>query len=349
MLFQSLPALLPLALILGFAGTACLIPLVMPLLRRYALARPNARSSHKVPTPQGGGAPLVLVALVVTGVLALVSGPVAGFVFEPLRFSLVAGAAAMLAVLGAADDIRPLPAGPRLLVQLACVALLIAVAGGGLRVFPGWPLVAEWVLLTIAGAWFVNLVNFMDGLDWITVAEMVPVTAALAAFGLAGYLPGDAALLAAALCGALAGFALFNKPVAKLFLGDVGSLPIGLLVAWLLFNLAASGHLAAAVLLPLYHLCDATLTLGRRLARRERVWEAHRSHFYQRATDNGFTAMAVSAHVLTCNLGLIALAGLTLLLPRLDVALAACAAGLVLVGLVLYRFSCPRQLTGDAA
>ena len=110
-------------------------------------------------------------------------------------------------------------------------------------------------------------------------------------------MPAGGRLVAAALCGALLGFAPFNKPVARLFLGDVGSLPIGLLVGWLLLQLAGTGALAAAILLPLYYLADATITLLRRLARGEKVWEAHRSHFYQQATDNGFSALAVSGHV----------------------------------------------------
>ena len=83
------------------------------------------------------------------------------------------------------------------------------------------------------------------------------------------------------------GFAPFNRPVAKIFLGDVGSLPIGLLLGWCLLQLASHQHLAAALLLPLYYLADATVTLLRRVIQREPFWAAHRSHFYQRATDNG--------------------------------------------------------------
>jgi UDP-N-acetylmuramyl pentapeptide phosphotransferase/UDP-N-acetylglucosamine-1-phosphate transferase len=146
-------------------------------------------------------------------------------------------------------------------------------------------------------------------------------------------------LVAIVLCGALIGFAPFNKPVARLFLGDVGSLPIGLLVGWMLLELAGTGALAAALLLPLYYLMDATITLLRRLARGEKVWEAHRSHFYQKATDNGFSAMAVSAHVFGLNLALAALAAMTLVWPSGVVQVAALLAGLVLVGLVLRRFS----------
>src|SRR5206468_2684505 len=158
--------------------------------------------------------------------------------------------------------------------------------------------------LIVGGVWFVNLVNFMDGLDWMTVAEVVPITACLAMLGLIGALPAGPALTAAALLGAMLGFAPFNRPVARLFLGDVGSLPIGLLVGWMLLKLAASGALAATLLLPLYYLADATITLLKRLARGERVWQAHRTHFYQQATDNGFSVIAVAAQVFSLNLGL---------------------------------------------
>ncbi len=94
------------------------------------------------------------------------------------------------------------------------------------------------------------------------------------------------------------GFAPFNKPVARLFLGDVGSLPIGLLLAWLLLQVAASGHLAAAILLPLYYLADATLTLLRRASRRaSRSGRRIARHFYQRATDRGFSVDEIVARV----------------------------------------------------
>src|SRR6516162_7055212 len=85
--------------------------------------------------------------------------------------------------------------------------------------------------------WFVNLVNFMDGIDWMPLAEVVPVTGAIVLLGLAGAVEPLPALLAAALVGAMIGFAPFNRPVAQVFLGDVGSLPIGLLLGWLLMEL----------------------------------------------------------------------------------------------------------------
>jgi UDP-N-acetylmuramyl pentapeptide phosphotransferase/UDP-N-acetylglucosamine-1-phosphate transferase len=146
------------------------------------------------------------------------------------------------------------------------------------------------------------------------------------------------ALVAAALCGAMIGFAPFNRPVAKVFLGDVGSLPIGLLLGWGLLQLAWHHQLVAALLLPLYYLADATLTLFRRIARHEPFWAAHRTHFYQRATDNGFTVSRVTANVFTLNFALAALA-----LASTGVStFAACAlllVGALLVALLLYRFA----------
>ncbi len=99
-----------------------------------------------------------------------------------------------------------------------------------------------------------------------------------------------------------------NKPVATVFLGDVGSLPIGLLLGWLLLQLAGSGHLAAALILPLYYLADATITLGCRIAGGEAFWQAHRRHFYQRATDNGFSVPAIVTRVVLVNFALAAIA-----------------------------------------
>jgi UDP-N-acetylmuramyl pentapeptide phosphotransferase/UDP-N-acetylglucosamine-1-phosphate transferase len=166
----------------------------------------------------------------------------------------------------------------------------------------------------------VNLVNFMDGLDWMTVAEVVPMTGGVAVLGVAGGASLSTMMLAVALLGAIIGFAPFNRPVARLFLGDVGSLPIGLLLGWLMLMLAGRDNIAAAILLPLYYLADATITLARRLIRREPVWQAHRTHFYQRATDGGFSVEEIVVRVFVLN---VALAGLALITaiepdPRID-------------------------------
>jgi UDP-N-acetylmuramyl pentapeptide phosphotransferase/UDP-N-acetylglucosamine-1-phosphate transferase len=325
-----------LAVPLAAALAAGLIVLLEPLLQRYALARPNARSSHRVPTPQGGGIAIVGASLVAAAFLAAVLGSgLGGTEGAALAFAVL-----VLAGVGAVDDIRPLPASLRLVVQAGAVAAVVATAQG--RLLPeGW----AWLELPaalMAGLWFVNLVNFMDGLDWMSVAEFVPLTAFLAGLGLVGGYAAEPALVAGALLGGLLGFAPFNRPVARLFMGDVGSLPVGLIVAWLLFRLASQGGLAAALILPLYPVADATLTLLWRMRRGEKVWQAHRSHFYQVATVNGFSVMGVVARVFALQFALAGLALITLLWPSWPVTLLCLVLAAGLVGWVLRRFATPR-------
>lgn len=251
-------------------------------------------------------------------------------------------ATVLIAVVGFADDIKSLPVLVRLVLQAAAVGAVVFTTPETARIVPALPLALERGLILLAGVWFVNLVNFMDGLDLMTVAEVVPVTAALLLLGLLGDLSWPAALIAAALCGAMLGFAPFNKPVAKVFLGDVGSLPIGLLLGWCLLELAWRGQPAAALLLPAYYLVDSTITLFRRIARREQFWSAHRSHFYQRATDHGFTVSRVIGEVFALNLVLAGLAIATARAGSVTITLIALLAGAIAIGVVLRRFSRPQ-------
>ena len=191
--------------------------------------------------------------------------------------------------------------------------------------------------------WFVNLVNFMDGIDWMTVDEVMPTAGGLVLIGTLGALPISGIVVAFALGGAMLGFAPFNRPVARLFLGDVGSLPLGLLLGWLLVLVAGGGHIAAALILPLYYLADVTITLARRIANREPFWQAHRSHFYQRATGMGFSVPEIVGRVFAVNLGLVALALATVLKPGPTVAWIALACAAALVGWLLTVFAQPRR------
>ncbi len=317
--------------------SAALLMLLRPLLKRYALARPNARSSHKAPTPQGGGMAVVAVAV------AAIAVAVALFPeLQPERPYLLAtllAAIALLAAVGAVDDIFTLDAAPRMALQFLAVIAVIAVLPAELRIIPFLPWWIDRALVVVGVVWFVNLVNFMDGLDWMTVAEVIPVTAGLVIIGAMGGLPPYATIVALALGGAILGFAPFNRPVAKLFLGDVGSLPTGLLLGWLLALLAAGGHWAAALLLPLYYLADATITLMLRLRRGERVWQAHRTHFYQRAVDGGFGVLEIVGRVFAVNLILVALAAATVWMPSWRAGAIALIAGGLIVGWLLGGFA----------
>jgi UDP-N-acetylmuramyl pentapeptide phosphotransferase/UDP-N-acetylglucosamine-1-phosphate transferase len=327
-------------IVLAAVATALLTLLLRPVLKRIAPAVPNARSSHREVTPQGGGIAVVAVTLAVSAiaVLAFASGSSAADRLLP-----VLGGALLLALVGAADDIRTLGFAPRLVAQAVAVGVVLAALPADARILPAVPLWLERGVLIIGGVWFVNLVNFMDGIDWMMVAEVVAITLGVALIGMLGVLPPEALVVALALLGAMLGFAPFNRPVARMFLGDVGSLPIGLLIGWLLLLVAASGHLAAALLLPLYFIADTTATLLRRMRAGARFWEAHRTHFYQRAGDGGWTNMEIVARVFAVNLGLVALAVLTIVVPAPAAAAAAFLTGVALVAGLMTSFARGRR------
>jgi UDP-N-acetylmuramyl pentapeptide phosphotransferase/UDP-N-acetylglucosamine-1-phosphate transferase len=320
-----------------------IIPPLMPLLRRYALARPNARSSHSEPTPQGGG---IAIVAAVCGMLVLVLALSPGFPpQERLSLCVLVGATLLLAALGALDDFRPLPALPRLTVQLAAVGAVVYWVPAGDRLLPdAVPLHLERMVVAVAGVWFVNLVNFMDGLDWMTFAGLGPAAAGLVLLAWAGAAPVAAGLLAVLVLGGMVGFAPFNRPPARLFLGDVGSLPIGLLLGYALYRLAGNGQVLPALILPLYYVADATITLGRRLLRGERVTQAHRSHFYQRATVNGLSVSGVIGRVALVNITLACTAALVALAYSPGRAGLACAVAAFTVAALLADFSTRRDL-----
>ena len=327
---------LGLVVALSAAISAAIILFMLPLLRRYALAHPNARSSHRKSTPQGGGIAVIAATIGVAG--AITAG-----LNEPALSSsslwLVLAAATFIAVVGVADDLWTIEVAPRLVLQTLAVIIVIASLPAELRVVPMLPWWVERALLLLACLWFVNLTNFMDGIDWMTIAEFVPIAIGLALIGWLGALPMSGVVVALALCGGLIGFAPFNRPVARIFLGDVGSLPIGLLFAWQLVLVAGHGHLAAALVLPLYYLADATLTLLRRLMNREPFWQAHRTHFYQLATDRGFSVSGIVARVFIVNLALVGLAVGSVLWPGPLGGVIALGCGAAVVGSLLWRFA----------
>jgi len=287
------------------AASAILVGLVRrELLRHDILDRPNERSSHQIPTPRGGGIGLMAALLPAWLIAAfLLPGAQAG----PEGWVLPLAAVGLAAV-SWIDDLRSLGALPRLAAQFAAATAGILVLPGLVfqGLFPPW---LDATLAVIGWVWFINLFNFMDGIDGISGVEAIAVAIGIAAIGgLLNELPGTLTAHALAVAAATAGFLVWNWHPARIFLGDIGSVALGYLLAWLLLALAARGEWEAALILPLYYLADATITLLRRLARRERIWEAHREHFYQRAVQNGRSHARVSAAVAITNLALLILA-----------------------------------------
>jgi UDP-N-acetylmuramyl pentapeptide phosphotransferase/UDP-N-acetylglucosamine-1-phosphate transferase len=310
----------------GALAAAVVLAVTLPLTglvarwleRRAILDRPVERSSHAVPVPRGGGLALVPVLVVVWLVLAA-----AGIV--PAAAAGVAGLAAALALVSWLDDLRDLPAALRFLAHAAAALVGIACLPHGALVFQGvLPPLADRAAAVVLWVWFVNLFNFMDGIDGITGVETIAIAAGVTlALVVAGDGAGGLAILAPTLAAAAAGFLRWNWHPARIFLGDVGSVPLGFLLGFLLLGLAARGWWAPALILPLYYLTDATVTLARRLLRGEAVWRAHREHFYQRALAPDGDHAAVARLILAGDLVLVGLAVLALADPWPALALAA--------------------------
>jgi UDP-N-acetylmuramyl pentapeptide phosphotransferase/UDP-N-acetylglucosamine-1-phosphate transferase len=335
----------PVVWLAALLACALMILVLTPVLRNAAMAALTHRSSHEKPTPQWGGLAITSATLGVTLLALFVFGD---FTADALSGTLlVCLAAFVLLLLGAVDDLFHLEPKVKLVVQAVAAGLMLAALPDDLRALPFLPLWLERALLLVGTVGFVNLVNFMDGIDWMMVAEVVPLTAGVGIIGALGALPPAALVVALALNGAMLGFAPFNRPVARLFMGDMGSLPIGLLLAWLLVVVAGSGYLVAALLLPLYFIADTGVTLVRRARAGERLWEAHRTHFYQRARDNGFTNMQIVGRVLAVNIGLVVLAALSAVAHAPLSSVLALLAGCGLVAWLMIGFA-SRRATGDA-
>jgi len=273
------------------------------LIRRQILDRPNERSSHSVAVPRGGG-------MAVTPAAALVWIGIAAWA-GTTGFLILAGLALGLMVLSWIDDRYGLPAWPRFAGHALAVAVGLSLLGSDQMVFQGLlPLWADRLLAGLGWLWFVNLYNFMDGIDGITGSETACVGLGIAGVTLVAGLSAAALPFAVALAAAGLGFLLWNWSPARIFLGDSGSIPLGFLLGGLLLGLAVQGQWLAAAILPAYYLADATITLLWRLIDREPIWQAHRRHFYQRAVRGGRSHAQVVRAILTGNLVLIGWAGL---------------------------------------
>lgn len=264
-------------------------------VRRHAgklglIQLPNARSSHSSPTPQGGGLGVVAGC---TAVCLWIGGGAFAKGFFGLAF--------LLAMMGLRDDIRPLPIASRLAAQLlACGVLLIAVDPGAPDFLPIW---LWYGALLVFGLWWINLFNFMDGIDGIAGSQAVFMLIAAAALS-GPYAPSHPewwwmpVMAAAAL-----GFLLHNWPPAKIFMGDAGSTYLAFLIFGMaLLSLRAGWmHETAWLILGAVFITDATLTLARRMMAKERWFEAHRRHAYQHLARRWGSHRRVTLAVLAVN------------------------------------------------
>lgn len=275
---------------------------------------PNERDNHKEPTPRGGG---VAVMVAIIGFLTVVN--LDGYVLLALI--------ALLAV-SFADDLTNISGSMRIVVHIICALLLVSTIDHGVFItylnmmpfsdmaIPYMPYVSV-VFTASALVWFMNLYNFMDGVDEITVVQTVSLAAGISMIAfmqpdISQNIGAEALIIIAA----ITGFWLFNRHPATVFLGDCGSIPLGALLGWMLLFLASRGYDIVALILPAYYIVDATLILLWRILTRQAFWKAHSQHAYQAVVKGGRTHRAATVPVALLNTGLIMLSYIALTQPQ---------------------------------
>ncbi|MER2520506.1 MAG: glycosyltransferase family 4 protein [Bdellovibrionales bacterium] len=302
------------------------------LLKLAFLDCPNVRSSHRLPVPRGGG--WAILGAILPGILwnhfTLPNGHAYSWLLAGLSLS---------ALISWQDDRKGVPAGIRLIVHLVAAAMGTffwlpdqMLLGGVL------PLLIDRTLVIIGWAMYMNIYNFMDGIDGITGIETISLAVGvglcLTAAGL--FAPG-LDVMTAVLVGASLGFLSLNWHPGKIFLGDIGSVPLGYLTGFCLLTLALHGEWAAAIILPMYYLTDSCLTIMRRALRGEKVWKAHCEHFYQKAAARWIRHDKVALIIMVSNIGLILLAVAAASVSLLSIKLGLIAAAAGLTALTLRR------------
>ncbi|MBZ8134231.1 glycosyl transferase [Afifella sp. IM 167] len=298
-------------MLLAMAASAFLVTLVGIRLLRPWLARrgvmdhPGERTNHALPVPRGAGLALVP-GIVLPFAACLLAGLPSGLPQGAAPAFFLAGLA--LALVAAVDDFTSLRAAPRLVMQCLLVALAVAAIPPDASFSAGLlPLAVERGLAFLFLLSFINAMNFMDGIDGITGMTAIGLSLGVILLSLPQAMPA----LALIVIGGSLGFLAFNWHPASIFLGDVGAVFLGFMLAALLLALALGGDLAPALVLPAYYLTDTGLTLALRAARGEKVWLAHSQHAYQKAVRRGWRhdeVVMVLAALMALDIGLAFLA-----------------------------------------
>ena len=279
-------ALLPLSLLLSIIISYALILL---LQKFNILAIPNQRSNHKHAIPVGGGIAILLTALI-TFTFSFYSHTNRVPIFF-LSLSIIS-----IAIISFVDDLKDLKIRTRIPFHVLSIIFLLQSL-----LFPQHNIYMI-IIFGIGIFLFINFYNFMDGIDGSAASEAIHIGLSIILIYIFDPgLPRELLIVSIILVGSSLGFAIFNWHPAKVFLGDVGSLTLGTICAWLLINLALYKYLVAAIIIPLYYLADSTLTITKRLVQGKKIWQAHSEHFFQKAVRKGLSHDKVTRKIILTN------------------------------------------------
>lgn len=267
------------------------------IVRYYSLKKniidiPNSRSSHSVPTPRGGG-----LAILISWYFGLTCIYLLGIIETKLYLALISGA--ILAVISFLDDIFDVKPTIRLIVQASSVILSTCLLGGldnisvnGVTIIPSFIITP---VAIIGFVWFINLYNFLDGIDGYASIEAICISIIFY------FLTGD--IINAVIIVSVGGFLVWNWPKAKIFMGDVGSTQLGFILFVLGIYYHDEGQISILwwIILTAPFWFDATYTLFRRWKNKEKLSQAHRKHIYQRLVQSGFSHLKVDILLIILN------------------------------------------------
>lgn len=279
------------ALLFSYVTTFGLVRLLPKLA---VVDNPNERGNHTIPTPRGGG-------------LAIIIGCVGFLMVAGVRMEMVV-AFLFVAFVSFLDDIKSQPPLVRLGVHFVSALLGASLLEG--QAFQGMlPFWADKLAVAVVWTGFMNIYNFMDGIDEISATETFGICLGVVALFLSvETLPNFLAIDALIIASGMLGFWFFNRHPAKIFLGDVGSVTLGFLTGYLFAHLAERGVWMAVLILPAYYVVDGGLTLMLRLLRGKKIWEAHSEHAYQVAARAYKNHRKVTTQIAAMNIVLVVLA-----------------------------------------
>lgn len=276
---------------------------------------PNHRSSHQTPVPRGGG-------------IAMLGGILASLLLYVFYYKLdqqllyFISAVLLAATISFLDDISEVKISLRLLIQTIAVWLMMQATPSYdhtvlLHFMPLW---LEKACVGFGLLAFLNIYNFMDGIDGITASQTIHIATTTLLFYL--FIPIDEPLVlivAISLIAISLAFLCFNWQPAQIFMGDVGSISLGLICGWLLINLGLHGYLASTIIIPAYYFADGVFIVLRRLYQGEKIWEPHSEHFFQKAARKNKSHSKVVKKIILANLLLATLSGLAITQPVIAV------------------------------
>ncbi|WP_375358669.1 UDP-phosphate alpha-N-acetylglucosaminyltransferase [Candidatus Tisiphia endosymbiont of Neophilaenus lineatus] len=307
--------------LLSFIATSFLTWLLISSLPSFGVVDiPNLRRVHSRITPRGGGLAIVIVVIIALIAYEYFSTKTLINSIKIVPLLLIISSISFL------DDLISIPIFVRLIFHIICSTIAIF-----LFLFPvvlfhhELPLYIDFMLSIIGLIIFLNIYNFLDGIDGISGAESIHLSITIL---ILCYLKSDIIIninfiivLNIIILACSIGFLIFNWHPAKIFLGDVGSISLGFLLGLCLLLISASSvHLfVASSIASLYYLADGGLTILIRLVNKEKIWQPHLKHFFQKAVRNGKSHKEVVSRIIICNILLMVLSIISLYFPLLSI------------------------------